>query len=132
MIKIDHLTKRYSDTLAVDDLDFEVKPGVVTGFLGPNGSGKSTTMRIILGLDHATKGQATVNGTALRHLKDPIREVGALLDAKAVHPGRTAQEPPARPGRVEPNQDVARRRGPRIRRHQPRSRTRRWARTHSA
>jgi ABC-2 type transport system ATP-binding protein len=91
MIKIDHLTKRYSDTLAVDDLDFEVKPGVVTGFLGPNGSGKSTTMRIILGLDHATKGQATVNGTRYADLKDPMREVGALLDAKAVHPGRTAR-----------------------------------------
>jgi ABC-2 type transport system ATP-binding protein len=91
MIKIDHLTKRYGDTLAVDDLDFEVKPGVVTGFLGPNGSGKSTTMRIILGLDHASKGQATVNGTRYADLRDPIREVGALLDAKAVHPGRTAR-----------------------------------------
>ena len=91
MIKVDHLTKRYSDTLAVDDLDFEVKPGVVTGFLGPNGSGKSTTMRIILGLDRATKGQATINGTRYAELKDPIREVGALLDAKAVHPGRTAR-----------------------------------------
>jgi ABC-2 type transport system ATP-binding protein len=91
MIKIDHLTKRYSDTLAVDDLDFEVQPGVVTGFLGPNGSGKSTTMRIILGLDHATKGQATVNGTRYADLKNPLREVGALLDAKAVHPGRTAR-----------------------------------------
>jgi ABC-2 type transport system ATP-binding protein len=91
VIKVDHLTKRYSDTLAVDDLDFEVKPGVVTGFLGPNGSGKSTTMRIILGLDHATKGQATVNGTRYADLKDPMREVGALLDAKAVHPGRTAR-----------------------------------------
>jgi len=91
MIKIDHLTKRYRDTLAVDDLDFEVKPGVVTGFLGPNGSGKSTTMRIILGLDHPTKGQATVNGTRYAELKAPMREVGALLDAKAVHPGRTAR-----------------------------------------
>ena len=91
MIKIDHLTKRYSDTLAVDDLDFEVNPGVVTGFLGPNGSGKSTTMRIILGLDHPTKGQATVNGTRYADLKDPLREVGALLDAKAIHPGRTAR-----------------------------------------
>src|ERR1017187_2274827 len=91
MIKIDHLTKRYSDTLAVDDLDFEVKPGVVTGFLGPNGSGKSTTMRIILGLDHATKGQATVNGTRYAELRDPVRQVGALLDAKAIHPGRTAR-----------------------------------------
>ena len=91
MIKVDHLTKRYGATVAVDDLDFEVKPGVVTGFLGPNGSGKSTTMRIILGLDHASKGQATVNGVRFANLKDPIREVGALLDAKAVHPGRTAR-----------------------------------------
>jgi ABC-2 type transport system ATP-binding protein len=91
MIKVDHLTKRYGDTVAVDDLDFEVKPGVVTGFLGPNGSGKSTTMRIILGLDYASKGQATVNGVRFAELKDPIREVGALLDAKAVHPGRTAR-----------------------------------------
>lgn len=91
MIKIDHLTKHYSDVLAVDDLDFEVKPGVVTGFLGPNGSGKSTTMRIILGLDRATKGSATINGTRYAELKDPLREVGALLDAKAVHPGRTAR-----------------------------------------
>jgi len=91
MIRIDHLTKRYGSTLAVNDLDFEVKPGVVTGFLGPNGSGKSTTMRIILGLDHASKGRATVNGVKYGDLKDPLREVGALLDAKAVHPGRTAR-----------------------------------------
>src|SRR6202453_2237387 len=91
MIKIDHLTKRYGPTVAVDDLTFEVKPGVVTGFLGPNGSGKSTTMRIILGLDRASKGQATVNGKRYAELRDPIREVGALLDAKAVHPGRTAR-----------------------------------------
>jgi ABC-2 type transport system ATP-binding protein len=91
VIKVDHLSKRYADTLAVDDLDFEVNPGVVTGFLGPNGSGKSTTMRIILGLDHATTGQATVNGVRYAELKDPMRSVGALLDAKAVHPGRTAR-----------------------------------------
>ena len=109
MIKVDHLTKRYSDTLAVDDLDFEVKPGVVTGFLGPNGSGKSTTMRIILGLDRATKGQATINGTRYAELKDPLREVGALLDAKAVHPGTHRAQPPARVGRVEPAQAFARR-----------------------
>jgi len=91
MLKIDHLTKRYKDTLAVDDLDFEVKPGVVTGFLGPNGSGKSTTMRVILGLDHPTKGRATINGKNYADLKSPLREVGALLDAKAVHPGRSAR-----------------------------------------
>ena len=91
MLKIDHLTKRYKDTTALDDLDFEVKPGVVTGFLGPNGSGKTTTMRLILGLDHPTKGRATIGGLSYADLKAPLREVGALLDAKAVHPGRTAR-----------------------------------------
>jgi ABC-2 type transport system ATP-binding protein len=91
MLKVDHLTKRYGDTLAVDDLHFDVNPGVVTGFLGPNGSGKSTTMRVILGLDHPTKGRATINGVLYHDLKQPLREVGALLDAKAVHPGRTAR-----------------------------------------
>ncbi len=91
MIKVEHLTKRYHDTLAIDDLDFEVLPGVVTGFLGPNGSGKSTTMRIILGLDRPTKGQATVKGKRYAELRDPLHEVGALLDAKAIHPGRSAR-----------------------------------------
>jgi ABC-2 type transport system ATP-binding protein len=91
MLQIDHLTKRYGSTLAIDDLSFDVKPGVVTGFLGPNGSGKSTTMRIILGLDHPSKGRAIVNGKNYGELKEPLREVGALLDAKAVHPGRTAR-----------------------------------------
>jgi len=91
MIKVEHLTKRYQDTLAIDDLDFEVLPGVVTGFLGPNGSGKSTTMRIILGLDRPTKGQATVKGKRYGELKDPLHEVGALLDAKSIHPGRSAR-----------------------------------------
>jgi len=91
MIKIDHLSKRYDDTVAIDDLSFEVKPGVVTGFLGPNGSGKSTTMRILLGLDRATKGSATINGKQYRDFKAPLQEVGALLDAKAVHPGRSAR-----------------------------------------
>jgi len=91
MIRVEHLTKRYGDTVAVDDLDFEVNPGVVTGFLGPNGSGKSTTMRVVLGLDHPTKGRATVNGRPYAAIRDPLHEVGALLDAKAVHPGRTAR-----------------------------------------
>ncbi len=91
MIKVEHLTKTYDDTVAVNDLDFEVHPGVVTGFLGPNGSGKSTTMRIILGLDHPTKGRATIKGHRYAELKDPLHEVGALLDAKAVHPGRSAR-----------------------------------------
>jgi ABC-2 type transport system ATP-binding protein len=91
MIKVDHLTKRYHDTVAVDDLSFEVRPGVVTGFLGPNGSGKSTTMRVILGLDHPSKGQALVKGKPFAELRDPLHQVGALLDAKSVHPGRTAR-----------------------------------------
>ncbi|MFZ1063706.1 MAG: ABC transporter ATP-binding protein [Acidimicrobiales bacterium] len=91
MLKIDHLTKNYKNTVAVNDLSVEVMPGVVTGFLGPNGSGKSTTMRIILGLDHPTKGRVTIDGKAYQDLKSPLHEVGALLDAKAVHPGRTAR-----------------------------------------
>lgn len=91
MLKIDHLTKRYGNTVAVDDLDFEVKPGVVTGFLGPNGSGKSTTMRVILGLDHPTKGRVTIGGKQYHDIRDPLREVGALLDANAIAPGRTAR-----------------------------------------
>jgi ABC-2 type transport system ATP-binding protein len=91
MITVEHLTKRFGDVTAVDDLSFEAKPGVVTGFLGPNGSGKSTTMRVILGLDRATSGKATINGVPYAHLKAPLTEVGALLDAKFVHPGRSAR-----------------------------------------
>jgi ABC-2 type transport system ATP-binding protein len=91
VIKLEHLTKRYKDTLAIDDLDFEVRPGVITGFLGPNGSGKSTTMRIILGLDHPTKGRAIVKGKRYSELRAPLHEVGALLDAKSIHPGRSAR-----------------------------------------
>ncbi len=90
MIDVRGVTKRYQDTVAVDDLTFEVPTGVVTGFLGPNGSGKSTTMRIITGLDRAERGEAVINGTAYRDLAQPLREVGALLEAKAIHPGRTA------------------------------------------
>ena len=91
MLKIDHLSKRYGETLAVNDLDFEVTPGVVTGFLGPNGSGKSTTMRVIIGLDHPTRGRATINGKTYDQFKAPLREVGALLDAKALDPSRSAR-----------------------------------------
>ena len=90
MIQITNLTKRYGATLAVDDLSFDVIPGHVTGFLGPNGSGKSTTMRAILGLDSPTSGRTLVNGHPFRQARVPLREVGALLDARAVHPGRTA------------------------------------------
>ncbi|MCX6508683.1 MAG: ATP-binding cassette domain-containing protein, partial [Actinobacteria bacterium] len=91
MIEVQHLTKRCGDNLAVDDLSFTVKPGIVTGFLGPNGSGKSTTMRLILGLNSPTSGTATINGQRFAELKAPLREVGALLDAKALHPGRSAR-----------------------------------------
>ncbi len=90
MIVARGLTKRYRKTLAVDDLSFEVTPGVVTGFLGPNGSGKSTTMRMIMGLDNPTAGTTLVNGKPFAELRWPFREVGALLDAKAFHPARSA------------------------------------------
>ena len=91
MIEAVGLTKRYGSKTAVDDITFSVKPGLVTGFLGPNGAGKSTTMRLIVGLDRATSGSVTVNGSRYADLKAPLREVGVLLDAKAVHPGRTAE-----------------------------------------
>ena len=84
------MAKRYGDTVAVDDLSFTVQPGRVTGFLGPNGAGKSTTMRLILGLDAPTGGSVTVNGRPYREHAAPLREVGALLDARSVHPGRSA------------------------------------------
>jgi ABC-2 type transport system ATP-binding protein len=91
MIEVTGITKRYGDTLAVDHLSFAVKPGQVTGFLGPNGSGKSTTMRMIMGLDRPDAGQTKVNGMTYGHLGWPLREVGALLEARAIHPGRSAQ-----------------------------------------
>jgi ABC-2 type transport system ATP-binding protein len=90
MIEVRELTKRYGGTLAVDGLSFRVEPGRITGFLGPNGAGKSTTMRLILGLDEATAGWAKVNGRRYRQLAAPLREVGSLLEARAVHGGRTA------------------------------------------
>jgi ABC-2 type transport system ATP-binding protein len=90
MIEARSLTKRYGDKVAVDDLSFSVEPGKITGFLGPNGAGKTTTMRLILGLDRPTKGTVTVHGKNFRDLAQPMREVGALLDAKAVHGGRSA------------------------------------------
>jgi ABC-2 type transport system ATP-binding protein len=91
MITTHSLTKRYGTTTAVDDLTFEVRPGVVTGFLGPNGSGKSTTMRIIMGLDVPNSGSALIGGKRYDDLDWPLREVGALLEAKSFHPGRTAR-----------------------------------------
>ncbi|MDH6114750.1 ABC-2 type transport system ATP-binding protein [Kitasatospora sp. MAP12-15] len=89
MIEAYGLSKAYGGAIAVDGLDFRVEPGRVTGFLGPNGAGKSTTMRMILGLDRPTSGSVTVNGTGYRGKVWPLHEVGALLDARAVHPGRS-------------------------------------------
>jgi ABC-2 type transport system ATP-binding protein len=90
VIDVQGLTKRYGDKVAVDDLSFQVQPGVVTGFLGPNGAGKSTTMRLILGLDMPTAGSSTIDGRAYRGLDAPLREVGAMLEARAIHTGRSA------------------------------------------
>jgi ABC-2 type transport system ATP-binding protein len=89
MIELVGLTKVFGRTRAVDDLTCTIEPGVVTGFLGPNGAGKSTTMRLILGLDHPTSGAATIDGRRYRELANPLRTVGALLDARQVHPNRT-------------------------------------------
>ena len=91
MIEAHELTKRYGAKTAVDTISFTIAPGTVTGFLGPNGAGKSTTMRMIMGLDRPTSGTVTVNGKPYGHHRSPLREVGALLDAKAVHPGRSAR-----------------------------------------
>ena len=90
MIEAEGLTKRYGDTLAVDNLSFSVAPGKITGFLGPNGAGKTTTMRLILGLDRPTAGRVTIDGQPFDQAVRPMREVGALLDAKAMHGGRSA------------------------------------------
>jgi len=90
MIEVRGLTKRYGEKVAVNDLTFGVEPGKVTGFLGPNGAGKTTTMRLILGLDYPDAGTVSVDGQRYSGLANPMREVGALLDAKAVHGGRSA------------------------------------------
>jgi ABC-2 type transport system ATP-binding protein len=90
MIAVTNLSKRYGEAVAVDDISFHIAPGRVTGFLGPNGAGKSTTMRMILGLDAPTSGTATIGGVIYRELRHPLRTIGALLDAGAVEPGRTA------------------------------------------
>jgi ABC-2 type transport system ATP-binding protein len=92
LIEAKDLSKRYGDKVAVDQLSFKVRPGVVTGFLGPNGSGKSTTMRMIMGLDACDAGDVTVNGRHYHDLAWPLHEVGALLEAKAIHPGRSARK----------------------------------------
>jgi ABC-2 type transport system ATP-binding protein len=91
MIEVRGLSKRYGPAVAVDDLSFTVRPGRVTGFLGPNGSGKSTTLRMIMGLDFPDAGHARIGGRAYRELRWPLREVGALLEARAFHPGRSAR-----------------------------------------
>jgi ABC-2 type transport system ATP-binding protein len=91
MITADQLTKEYGTKRAVSDVSFTVHPGKVTGFLGPNGAGKSTTMRMIVGLDRPSSGTVIVNGQTYRTMRSPLSEVGALLDAKAVHTGRTAR-----------------------------------------
>src|SRR5687767_371354 len=91
MIEVRGLTKRYGSTLAVDDLSFDVEPGLVTGFLGPNGAGKSTTMRMMLGLDRPSAGEVLVNGRSFASLAEPLREVGALLDPGSLNPGRTGR-----------------------------------------
>ena len=90
MIQLERLTKTFGSKTAVDDITATIQPGKVTGFLGPNGAGKSTTMRMIMGLDRPTHGSATINGKRYAELRSPLGEVGALLDAKAVHTGRTA------------------------------------------
>jgi ABC-2 type transport system ATP-binding protein len=90
MIEVANVTKRYGEKVAVQDLSFTVRPGIVTGFLGPNGAGKSTTMRVILGLDAPDTGTAIVNGRAYRDFPAPLREVGAMLEARAIHTGRSA------------------------------------------
>src|SRR5246127_2543317 len=91
MIEVENLSKRYGEKLAVDGLDFVVPPGTVTGFLGPNGAGKSTTMRMIAGLDEPTAGRVLVNGRDYRAASAPLAELGILLEAKAVHTGRSAR-----------------------------------------
>ena len=91
MIEARVLSKRYDDKLAVDALSFTIRPGIVTGFLGPNGAGKSTTMRMMMGLDRASSGTVLVNGKAYAEHRAPLNEVGALLEARAIHPGRSAR-----------------------------------------
>ncbi|HYQ63918.1 ABC transporter ATP-binding protein [Actinophytocola sp.] len=92
MIEVENLTKRYGPRTAVDGLSFTVRPGTVTGFLGPNGAGKSTTMRVLVGLDAPTSGATKVNGRRYREHRAPLREIGVLLEARAVHPGRSARD----------------------------------------
>jgi energy-coupling factor transporter ATP-binding protein EcfA2 len=89
VISVRELSKRYGGTLAVDGVSFNVRPGTVTGFLGPNGSGKSTTMRMIMGLDAPSRGRALIDGMPYKALRWPLRSVGAVLEARSSHPGRS-------------------------------------------
>src|SRR5690349_5144129 len=91
-IEVHGLRKRFGDTVALDGLSFTIQPGQVTGFIGPNGAGKSTTMRVILGLDAPDGGRALVNGKRYHELRNPLNQVGAMLDAAAVHPARRARD----------------------------------------
>jgi ABC-2 type transport system ATP-binding protein len=105
VIEVHGLTKRFGPVLAVDQLSFQIQAGTVTGFLGPNGAGKTTTLRMLLGLVRPTEGSATINGRPYRELPDPSRHVGAVLEAAAVHPGRTARNHMrvrATAGRIDP------------------------------
>jgi len=90
MIEVESLTKRYGEKTVVHDVSFAVKPGLITGFVGPNGAGKSTTMRMMLGLDRPSSGRVRIDGKRYRDLREPLRYIGAMIDARAVHPGRTA------------------------------------------
>jgi ABC-2 type transport system ATP-binding protein len=92
VIEVEHLTKRFRKTVAVDDLSFKVREGAITGFLGPNGAGKTTTLRIVLGLVRPTSGRATVKAQPYRQLRDPLRQVGAVLEASSFHPGRSGRD----------------------------------------
>ena len=103
MLEVRGLTKRYGRVLAVDALSFDVRPGIVTGFLGPNGSGKSTTMRMMLGLDASDAGTVRIGGRRYRELDWPLREIGALLEARAFHPG---PQRPGAPGRAGGQQHI--------------------------
>src|SRR5918911_4267627 len=116
VIRLEGLTKRYGRTLAVDGLTFDVRPGHVTGFLGPNGAGKSTTMRLILGLDAPTAGTVTIGGVHYRRMRRPLHQVGATLEAAAVHPGRSARAPdgPPDPRRRVPSSGACGDRGSRL------------------
>ena len=117
MITVENVTKRYGDKLAVDDLSFKVKPGIVTGFLGPNGAGKSTTMRLILGLDAPTAGTVTIDGRQYADLDAPLHEVGAMLEARAIHTGRSAYNHLLALAQTHGIGRAARQRGDRHRRH---------------